>query len=436
MAAFAQFPSMTDGMRCDLIVRQIRVCIVTTGHLATNPRAVKEACTLRRAGYDITLVHGDYIPAARAIDSRIAAALRCNRFPVPFGPAQPSRLNYIAQSFRRKAARLTRRALPIGDAAILSAYSPLGPELRRAAQSVPAHFYIAHYVAALPAVASAAKMWRTGYAFDAEDFHTGDLPDDDRHDFDRDLTRAIEQKHLPNAAYVSAASPGIAEAYASEYQIDMPTVLLNTFPKNEAPPASTARGNTLPGPTLYWFSQTIGPDRGLECAIAAIASARSVPHLHLRGTCADGYRKSIMGLASTLGVDDRVHIHAAADPDEMVRLAVQYDAGLVAETGATANHRIMLSNKQFTYLLAGIPALLSDIPSHIRFAKDADGGAFLYRTEDPVSLAAALDALFADPARLARARARAYELAQTRFNWECEAPRLLACVESALAAVT
>ena len=116
----------------------------------------------------------------------------------------------------------------------------------------------------------------------------------------------------------------------------------------------------------------------------------------------------------------------------MVRLAAQYDAGLVAETGATLNRRIALTNKQFTYLLGGVPAIMSDIPAHEQFCAEAEGATFLYRADDPEDLARALDDVLGDADRLAEARHCAFALGQSRFNWEAEAPKLLSSVQDAL----
>ncbi len=410
-----------------------RVCVLTPGHLATNPRVVKEATALSDAGFDVTVVHGDYLPRARVVD----AALYDPRWTirtVPFGPAQRSRLNYIAQTLRRRGARICARLnLNLNSSAPI-AHAPAVPGLAAAACTVPADLYVAHYVAALPAAAGAARRHRALYAFDAEDFHLGDLPDSPKHAFEKSLIRAIEAKVLPGAACITADSAGVADAYAAEYAIARPTIVLNTFPKDQAPDGPTPRGRVVPGPTLYWFSQTIGPNRGLECALAAIREARTAPHLHLRGTPAKGYDAALRQLAVALGVADRLHIHPPDVPDEMARLAHTFDVGFSGEPGFSRNNTLSLGNKVFTYLLAGVPAVMSDVPAHVSFAAEAEGATFLFRAEDPTSLANALDALFENPDRLANARARAFALGQERFNWETESATLLACVSRALSA--
>lgn len=305
--------------------------------------------------------------------------------------------------------------------------------LINAALATPADLYIAHYVAALPAAVAAARRHGAVYAFDAEDFHLGDLPEAPEHIRARRLIESIESRYLPHAAYVSAASPGIANAYTDRYAISPPVVILNTFSKTLSASFASSPDSHMRAPSVYWFSQTIGPCRGLEGAVDAIAQAQSAPHLHLRGTPSKGYAEMLRARAFALGVGNRLHIHEPGKPDEMVAMASLYDVGLVGETRTTFSRSIALTNKQFTYLLAGLPAIMSDLPAHKAYAAEAEGAAFLYRSEDARSLSEALDALFVDRTRLAAAKRRAHLLGQSKFNWEAEAPKLLRCVERALA---
>jgi hypothetical protein len=120
----------------------------------------------------------------------------------------------------------------------------------------------------------------------------------------------------------------------------------------------------------------------------------------------------------------------------MEKLAAQYDLGLVCETEYTHNRRIALTNKQFSYLLAGVPAIMSDVPAHQAFASDAEGAVMLYETGRAASLAAQIDDVLQNPDRLAAMRLRAYQLGQERFNWEVEQSKLIARVRQTLAAPT
>lgn len=409
----------------------MRICLITPGHLSTNPRLVKEADALSEAGHEVTVIAATYQAWSREADRSFATRPWLALPPIPFGPDSPWNRRLV-QLARYKAAR----ALVRGGASTMSlvrmACHPAAADLAAAAQHTPADLYIAHYVAALPAAALAAKRWGALYAFDAEDFHPGDRNPDSRHDEERRLIETIDRAYLHGCAYVTAASPGIADAYAETYSIERPTVVLNVFPRSQAPTLHTVSGCSPLSPSVYWFSQTIGPNRGLETAVRAVALARSRPHLFLRGAPASGYVSRLTSLAASEGIADRLHFLLPGLPEEMARLAVLFDVGLAAESGHTQNRRVALTNKMFTYFLAGLPTAASDIDAHRAISTDAGGAVVLYRSEDPSSLADAIDGLLTSPAALAAARSVAFALGQKRFNWDLEKHILLACVDRVL----
>ena len=94
------------------------------------------------------------------------------------------------------------------------------------------------------------------------------------------------------------------------------------------------------------------------------------------------------------------------------------------------NRRLCLTNKIFTYLLAGVPVVLSDTPAQRVLAPDLGGAAALVPLSDPTAIAATLDRLATG---LDQARAEALRLGRERYNWEVEKGALLASVEAAFA---
>jgi glycosyltransferase involved in cell wall biosynthesis len=407
-----------------------RICLLSPGHLSTNPRLVKEADALTDAGHEVALITGDYSLWAREADKTITARSRVVQS-LCFGP-QATLPRRIFQFLRVRAARMLVAAGLRDPAVVRAAWHPIAPDLVAAAKRVKADLYVAHYPAALPAAAIAGRLHGALYAFDAEDFHLGDPPDDIACASERRMVRAIEERYLPGCTYVTAASPGIADAYVSSYRIERPTVVLNVLPRARVPTSGSPKGTADPTPSIYWFSQTIGPDRGLECAVRAIGRARSQPHLYLRGSPAAGFLALLRRIAAEVGAADRLHVLPPGPPSEMVRLAAVYDLGLSGEPGHTPNNRIALGNKLFTYLLAGLPIVASKVPSHVSFAAEVGCAMRLYAVDDADELAAALDGLFEDPCVFATARAAALALGQTRYNWDVEKSVLLTRVAASL----
>ena len=116
----------------------------------------------------------------------------------------------------------------------------------------------------------------------------------------------------------------------------------------------------------------------------------------------------------------------------MMRFAAQYDVGLSGETGVTKNRQVALPNKHFTYLLAGIPVVMSDIPAHVEFARDVSNVCKIYQRDDPQSLADILDVLLSSGDKLATIRSAAFEIGQTMYNWERESKKLSSLVAQSL----
>ncbi len=409
--------------------RRLRICLITPGHLATDPRLVKEADALSEAGYEVSVIAGRFIAwadeADRGFEKRPWKARR-----IAFGTMAGS-VQRVAQGLRNRAALLAVRALGHGSASLPTAFHPVVPALMRAACECPADLYIAHNLAALPAAYAAARQHGARLGFDAEDFHGGELPDTPENAFRTTLSREMERRYLPHCDCLTASSPGIAQAYAKEYGLSLPTVVLNVFGKAEAPPAPTERGTVEPGPSLYWFSQTIGPDRGLEAVVEALALTSSRPTLYLRGNPAGGYRQFLEELAARKGVAGRVMFLPPAAPGEMVRMAAGFDIGLSTEVRVSRNKELCLSNKLFTYILAGVPVLVSSTKAQADAAKGMPGAAFVFAQGDPRELARITDNLLLPPKALAEARAGAWRLGQTRFNWEFERQAFVARIAEA-----
>jgi len=182
----------------------------------------------------------------------------------------------------------------------------------------------------------------------------------------------------------------------------------------------------------YWFSQSIGLDRGIQAFIRAMAKAHSHVSLDIRGFSRDGQAEALTALGEELGVGDRISMLPMASPERMVELAAPYDVGLSMEPGFSENNRRALGNKIFTYLLAGAAVLMSDTPAQRLLAPDLGEAAALVSLQDSDGIAGQLDKWAFSIKDRQRARAAAWERVKTRYNWDLEKQILLKSVASAL----
>jgi glycosyltransferase involved in cell wall biosynthesis len=411
-----------------------RLCFVTPGHIASNPRLAKEASAAAAAGYDVRIVFSQYMDELVAGDASILERNPAWRYDVVVwrNSAPHRRLRRWSGVRQRLSAALF--ALAPVPAAGVRALNRVYDELLAAALREPADLYIAHNLAALPVAAAAADHLHALLTFDAEDFHRGDVGNTSRDRRSRRLIEWAERRFIPRAAAVSAASDGIAEAYAKCLGIARPTTILNVFEQSErdaeVPATLLANERRDAGRSLYWFSQTIGPHRGLEDAVDALAQLPHDVHLYVRGMWAAGYEATLRARASRLGVGERVHSHPTALAAHLVRLASCHDVGLALEQPLNENKRVCVSNKLFTYLLAGVPAAVSATPGQRDVTRDFPKAVRLYPPGDASALAAAIRELLDDES----ARGAALGAALDRYSWDAERHRFLATVEDTIGA--
>lgn len=417
----------------------MRICEVTSAQVSYNPRLVKEAGALVEAGYHVHVVGCFLEEEKAALDREIAEEAGWDLHPVRvrrgYGFADQGRWLYasLRQELYRQASWMRW-----GEWGGARAYSRYVDELARRAADVGADLYVAHNLQALPAAWLAAKKQGARLGFDAEDYHRGQFSSAEQSDLEARLTRAVEEQFLPECDYVTAASPGVGSAYAEELDIDPPTSILNVFPKEEQArqlPEGTRETERPEGDdsvSLYWYSQVIGHDRGLQDAVRALGRLGERVHLSLRGEWEAGFREELYRIAEREGVARRVHRLEPVPPDELVARARMHDVGLALEQAWSENRDRCISNKILVYLLAGRPVVATETRGQTRVQKEAPGAVQLCEIGSVEALAEGIQKLIESPQALRSACKRAWEAGERTFNWENEKGKLIDTVSSVL----
>jgi hypothetical protein len=405
-----------------------RVCIVTSGHVGSAPRVVKEADALASAGYDTHVVAVDVTKGVRPFDRSIEERAQWTLHRVVRGSFVPWRtrsvLHWLAQ--------------PLWRAGVRGAWSEAhvsgrltGPLAARAA-SLDAGLYVGHNVSGLVAAGLAARRRGAVLGFDAEDDHVGELSGAPVSTAKQRARLNLMRPWIARCAHRTASAPLIA--LNCERLFDKPfTTVLNVFPMADAAGLAAPRPSSeaLRG---YWFSQTVGPGRGLERALRLLASIPMLSSLHLRGYVEPRYADALQTRRAALGLPpDRLAFLPSALPGEMTRLCAGYTLGLSLEEPTDDNKRACLGNKIFQYLLAGLPVLLSDTPAQRALAQELGTAALLLQDAGEEAQVRELAGWLASPARREESQAAAWRLARSRFNWDQERAVLLAGIAGALA---
>ena len=174
--------------------------------------------------------------------------------------------------------------------------------LTRAALQMPADLYIAHYPAALPAVArrrgDTARAtpttrriftWATGPTIPPTISSAGWCA----------RSRAATCRAVPTSP---PPRPVIAEAYARGLRHRAPARACSmSFRSGQAPPGPTPQGDACPGHRSTGSRRPSAPIAGSSARCARSAWRARRPHLYLRGTPAAGYRRAVAGACARGG---------------------------------------------------------------------------------------------------------------------------------------
>jgi glycosyltransferase involved in cell wall biosynthesis len=385
---------------------------------------LREADSLSEAGHDVRVITPSFTPALDEKDTRHLARRKWTHQKIdclPLGLSGNARSIFI-RGRRWLAAELHDR-LRLQRLAEYG-YTTALPELRRQASLEPANWFIAHAHAALPVAAYAARAWNARLGFDCEDLLA------ERQTDPADLVRLIESSYLAECDYVSTPSQGISERLQRDYGIGKPLVLYNLFPLRLAdgllPPSARSPNDTL---RMHWFSQTIGPGRGIEEAIEACSILGESVELHLRGNVSAAFEAVLVSLASNNKV--KLIVHSQVDHDDLIRSLDQFDIGLALERPENVGAALTVSNKIGSYLLAGLAIAATDTQGQREIMEQIPAAGFLYPAGKPKLLALGLQKWVKDRTALKRTQQAAWDAARGQFSWDVEQAKWVALLEAA-----
>lgn len=128
--------------------------------------------------------------------------------------------------------------------------------------------------------------------------------------------KRLEAKLAQNCDYCLTTSQMMADAISEAYDCAKPTVVYNAFPVSDAVVEYHDRHN-LDRVSLHWFSQTIGPGRGLEMLLQALQYINSKVEIHLRGNCPMVYQDWLTSLIPD-SWNEYVFVHPTVDNDVFI----------------------------------------------------------------------------------------------------------------------
>lgn len=404
-----------------------KICIVTTRHISYNPRVLKEADALSAAGYEVVVVTVSNTDRQAAFDEELMRRRGWRWRTVNFRKERAGERRYwLYLSLKQRIFLVLSRLSYKGGIAERAAEKAFDA-LTALAMDEKADMYIAHHAEALGAAWRAARRSGARFGFDAEDFHTGMNETGTVSAQDR-LVEYLETKYLPRLSYMTAASGGIGEAYRNKYGVKLPVTILNVFPYEELPV-----GEVNDPVKFYWYSQVIGPNRGIELLLAAAAMVRLPFEIHLRGSMqSEAYRDKLKELCGASGLWERLTLHEPILAERLIGEANRYDVGLALESDISFNRNICVTNKTFAYLMSRLVLLGTDTEGQKDIFSYFPDASRLCRMNDAADLAAGMEFFILHRDLLMAGKKAAEKAVRSSFNWEVETQKLLGAIKEAL----
>jgi glycosyltransferase involved in cell wall biosynthesis len=174
--------------------------------------------------------------------------------------------------------------------------------------------------------------------------------------------------------------------------------------------------------SLIVFHGYFLPGRALEKMIAALAELKSLScRLALIGE--GPLQNSLQNLIVKYGLEETVIFHPMIATKELIPFIAGADLGLVLSEPDCLNSSYALPNKFFEYIMAGVPALTSDIPTLRMYVDKYDIGRAI-NPENARNIAEAIREMLSDPDQLKVWKTNCISAAR-ELNWENESYRLM-----------
>lgn len=390
---------------------------------------VKEARVLADAGYDVEVLTSILDPANRHQEvSRVGRGWSANFLIDNSSQAFTDRFRWTYLRTRRIVANKLYRATGLSSQCL---FGYCAPELTRACLRSDADLCILHLESAMFAGLALIKRGRR-VALDFEDWYSEDLPEEARRYRPFGLLRECEQELARESVYTMATSASMSTAIADAFDAPKPRVVLNTFPldQQQAIDGKYVDRYDRSRLSICWFSQTIGPGRGLELLMEATHHLKSKIEIHLRGNCAADYERRLRDGAAP-HVRPHVFIHPTVPHDDLLSRIAEHDIGFAGEVPTCLSRDLTITNKLFQYLQASVPVVATWTHGQKEACQLAPDAIRLVARNHPVQLAKTIDQ-WNNPDTLEQAAAAAGRASTTVFHWDRSKEVILAAVSDAI----
>jgi glycosyltransferase involved in cell wall biosynthesis len=392
----------------------MKVCLHVLSPLRTNIRAVRAVTALAQAGFMITLVDIEH-HSSRSNDKDLAA-----KFIITPKEQEIENVN------------LRHIFLPERFALFYEPTHALRWLLFKALRMVyaivvllrtPADIYHASDLTALPACYIAALMHHKPLILEVYDMPLVS-PQTMRWKWLYILCRRVLKLMVSRCYVVISPSPQIVQEMKRCYGSKAGMLLRNMPPYQPPPTSNHIRDylNLSPRTRIVLYQGILMKDRGLDVIIPAARFLN--PNIVIVFMGKGEMQAELQALIRQEGVTERVKMIPSVPYAELLTWTASTDVGLIIYRPDSPNVHMMLPNKLFEYLMAGVPILASPLEAVVEIV-ETYGVGHIVRSQQPEDVAKAINTLLANEEARVQMRINALAASQRDLNWNVESHKLV-----------
>ena len=241
------------------------------------------------------------------------------------------------------------------------------------------------------------------------------------------IQRKLEYFMMRRADAIITVCDSIADFIAKENRVRRPYVVRNVHDLEKAKKSSKIKEKVSlidDNRKTILYQGGVQKGRGLE---NLVISMRWVDDAALVILGNGGIKEELRDLAVKYKVEKKVFFVSAVPPEEVSSYTCLADIGAHPIENTCLNHYYCLPNKLFEYLMAGLPVAVSDFPEMAKIVKKYKVGE-VFDPSKPQDIARAINSLLNHPNKYQECKLNIKKINQI-YNWENEEKRLLGIYE-------
>lgn len=362
---------------------QYDVCLLSTSHIAGDPRIKKQGNLLVAAGLSVI---GVGMPGPAAVNPSwpiLEADFMQPRNNLEMAPY------VLKKNFHRAVRPLAWLSTDLAETIYWG--TPAFAELNRRASEISACVYVANDWTTMPIADRLARVNRTSWVYDSHEYVRDQLAESLLWCiFSRGLAINIEKKFIGRSRFVSTVSSGIARCLAEDHRLCEQPMVVRNVP--EAVPDVNVRSRLPDGRIRILYHGAITPFRKLHEVVKSVTHWPTCVNFVMRGPVSKQYEHYLRNEIESRSLQGRCSIEPPVAQSHIISAAADYDIGLVALPNTSRQYHFALPNKLFEYIHAGLGLLVPDL-CEVRSLVENYKNGYTYRRLDPEGIAEAVNKL-------------------------------------------